>query len=556
LESGGSGLGARGSGLTDNGQFNPTDPTDPTDPIPETRQLSDPTDPIPNTLGSGFAAIIGNPPFQGGKRITGALGTSYRNYLVTHLAGNTRGNADLCAYFFLRASGTLQPGGMAGLIATNTLAQGDTREVGLDQLAAQGFSIPRAVPSRRWPGNAAVEVAHLWLRNGAWRSSHMLNDAPVTGITPFLSEPGTSVGNPHRLVANHLKSHIGSIVLGLGFTLTPEEAQALITKDPGNAVALRPYLNGEDLNSRPDQSPSRWVINFQDWPLEKAETYPDLMTIVRAKVKPQRDKVNRKVYREVWWQYAEKQKTLYATIAGMERVLIRPRVSNTHAPEFVPVGMVYSEATVIFAFDQYKYFALLQSIFHETWAREYTSTMKGDTRYSPSDAFENFPFPWKAGIGAGTTPNPEPRTPSPEPLDAIGERYHEHRKALMADRNEGLTKTYNRFHNPKEASEDIAELRRLHVEMDNAVAAAYGWADLELDHGFHETKQGLRYTISEAARRAVLDRLLALNHERYAEEEAAGLHDKKKGSGTGDRGSGKRGRKGKGEAPEGQERLF
>ena len=95
----------------------------------------------------------------------------------------------------------------------------------------------------------------------------------------------------------------------------------------------------------------------------------------------------------------------------------------------------------------------------------------------------------------------------------------------MRARNEGLTATYNRFHRPAEQSADIAELRRLHVALDHAVAAAYGWSDLDLAHGFHETRQGLRYTISEAARRTVLDRLLALNHQRYAEEVAAGLHD-------------------------------
>lgn len=69
-------------------------------------------------------------------------------------------------------------------------------------------------------------------------------------------------------------------------------------------------------------------------------------------------------------------------------------------------------------------------------------------------------------------------------------------------------------------------LRELHREMDEAVAQAYGWDDLDLEHGFHETKQGLRFTISEAARREVLGRLLKLNHERYAEEVAQGLHEK------------------------------
>ena len=98
--------------------------------------------------------------------------------------------------------------------------------------------------------------------------------------------------------------------------------------------------------------------------------------------------------------------------------------------------------------------------------------------------------------------------------------------------------TYNRFHNPDETSADIQKLRQLHVEMDNAVAAAYGWTDLDLGHGFHETKQGVRYTISEPARREVLARLLKLNHERYAEEVKQGLHEKKgkRGPGTVGRG--------------------
>ena len=97
------------------------------------------------------------------------------------------------------------------------------------------------------------------------------------------------------------------------------------------------------------------------------------------------------------------------------------------------------------------------------------------------------------------------------------------RHTLMQSLSIGLTEVYNRFHDPDETAEDIQKLRELHVEMDNAVAAAYGWTDLDLGHGFHETKQGLRFTISEPARREVLARLLKLNHERYAEEVSQGL---------------------------------
>ena len=99
----------------------------------------------------------------------------------------------------------------------------------------------------------------------------------------------------------------------------------------------------------------------------------------------------------------------------------------------------------------------------------------------------------------------------------------------MLVRQEGLTRIYNRFHDPDESAADIQKLRDLHVEMDQAVAAAYGWSDLALGHSFHETKQGPRFTLSESARREVLARLLKLNHERYAEEVAQGLHDKSKG---------------------------
>jgi len=455
----------------------------------------------------GFDAVVGNPPFQGGQKITGALGTNYRDYLVEHLANGKRGSADLCAYFFLRARELMQYGGGSGLLATNTIAQGDTREVGLDQLVKDGYTITRAVSSRKWPGTASLEVAHVWVRKGRWSGPILLDDALVAGITPFLTPPGSVEGNPYRLVANAGKSFQGSIVLGMGFVLTPEEAQALIERDPRNRDVLFPYLNGEDLNSRPDGSPSRWVINFHDWPLEQVETYPDCMRIVREKVKPERDKVTfSKSARDKWWQFERGRPELYTAIMGMERVLVRSQVANLHSMAWVPIGSVYDQRLVVFARCN---FAIMQSALHESWARQFSSTMRTDMSYTPTNCFETFPFP-----------------ESTNSLDTIGERYYTHRQSIMLSRQEGLTKTYNRFHNPDETDDDIVCLRELHVEMDRAVAAAYGWDDLDLGHGFHQTKQGLRYTISEAARREVLGRLLALNHERYAQEVALGLHEK------------------------------
>jgi hypothetical protein len=462
----------------------------------------------------GFDAFVGNPPFIGGQRLTGTLGIPYREYLVDQIGQGRRGSADLCAYFFLRANSLMLMDAQFGLLATNTIAQGDTREVGLDHLCNNGCVIPRAVPSRPWPGVASLEVAHVWVRRGHWKGPFHLDDNPTHGISPFLTPPGTVSGTPYRLKANEGKSFQGSIVLGMGFVLTPDEANSLIVKDARNKEVLFPYLNGEDLNSRPDQSPSRWVINFFDWPIERAMEYPDCFRIVEEKVKPERIKNNRKERREKWWQYAEKCPALYRAISRQEQVLVTAAVSPTTAFCLTLLPCVLAHKLIVFASSEISVFVCLQSTFHREWAYQYSSTLGGTTlNYSPSDCFETFVFP-----------------PSVISMASLGDRYHEHRQSVMLARQEGLTKTYNRFHNPDETSADIQKLRELHVEMDNAVAAAYGWADLNLDHGFHETKQGIRFTISEPARREVLQRLLKLNHERYAEEEEQGLHGKKNGS--------------------------
>ncbi len=506
--------------------------------------------PLPDTV-QGFNAIVSNPPFMGGKKITGVLDTPYRDYLVDYLANGTKGSADLCAYFFLRANQLIQADGHLGLVATNTIAQGDTREVGLDQIVKPpvmagkpielASTIYRGVPSRKWEGSASLEVAYAWIKKGQWQGGYLLDDKTVTGISPYLTIPGKAIGKPYQLAANQSKSFQGSVVLGMGFVLTPEEAQALIEKDPRNKDVLFPYLNGQDLNFNSDQSPSRWVINFHDWALDEehedpkkpkgrpyAVDYPDCLKIVEKNAKPQRDQVKKKVYREKWWQFAERCPGLYEAIARRDRVLVRARVSNTNSIAFVPKGLVMSEMIVVFNFDDYASFALLQAMAHTEWLTHNSSTLGAGTRYTPSDCFETFPFP-------ESTTN----------LETIGESYYNHRQAIMQTRQEGLTKTYNRFHDPAETSEDIIKLRQLHVEMDYAVAQAYGWDDLlpspklgrgaggegleGLNHDFHETKQGLRYTISEPIRREILDRLLQLNFDRYAEEEQRGLHDKKKG---------------------------
>jgi hypothetical protein len=286
--------------------------------------------------------------------------------------------------------------------------------------------------------------------------------------------------------------------------MEPEKAKRLIADNPRNQEVLFPYLNGEDLNSHPDLSPSRCVINFFDWPLNRetapegysgpvAADYPDCLAIVEEKVKPERSVNNDRRRREVWWQFTRPTIDLYSAISGLERVIVRARVSDTHAFAMCDSSQVFSEQIIVTALPSPGHFAVLQSEIHHWWYRPLASSLRTDIRYSPTDVLE--PFPWPDTVG---------------PLADLGVTYHELRSRIMLSQQEGLTKVYRRFHNPDETSADIQKLRQLHIEMDQAVAAAYGWTDLDLGHGFHQTKQGLRYTISEPARRDALGRLLKL----------------------------------------------
>ena len=150
----------------------------------------------------GFDAFVCNPPFMGGKKITGNLGTDYRDYLVEHLARGKRGNADLCAYFFLRAEGLLRDRRSVRISGhehdrSRRYPRGRPRSTDGRRLRH-----PRAVPSRKWPGTASLEVAHVWIRKGRWAAPFVLDDKPVLGSLRSLPSRVMVTGNPIGLAAN------------------------------------------------------------------------------------------------------------------------------------------------------------------------------------------------------------------------------------------------------------------------------------------------------------------------------------------------------------------
>jgi len=550
----------------------------------------------------GFDAFVGNPPFAGKNTVAAGNPEHYPDWLKQQHPGS-HGNSDLVAHFFRRAFSLLRKGGTLGLIATNSIAQGDTRSTGLAWIRKNGGVIYDATRRYKWPGQAAVVVSVLHIAKGAATAEVRLDGHPVERITAFLFHQGEDQ-DPKRLEANSAHAFVGSLVLGMGFTFdntdrkgiasSLEEMERLVAKDPRNREVIFPYIGGEEVNKSPTHAHHRFVINFRDWPLRRADIgpespgrqartfaththlegdiaaeephsfsaprksdigtawrdaskrqrtdwlrsgvvpldypgpvaadWPDLLDIVAERVKPQRERLPPKNNTNSsaamrWWRFLAWPKGLNNALESTDRAVVVSRVGQHGAFTFASSRKVLAETLIVFPFDTHSAFAALQSRPHEIWFRFFASTMKDDLRYTPSDVFETFPFPenWT----------------SRDDLEAPGRAYHEHRARLMVENDEGLTRTYNRFHDPEECAPDILRLRELHAEMDRAVLAAYGWADIPTECDFFplhpdepeadeaapsQKTRKCRYRWPDSVHDEVLSRLMDLNAARAAAE--------------------------------------
>jgi hypothetical protein len=236
-----------------------------------------------------------------------------------------------------------------------------------------------------------------------------------------------------------------------------------------------------------------------------AAEYQACFEIVRTLVKPEREKNARESRRERWWRFGETAPGLYRAISGLKRVIVMPVVSKVLLPVMCPADIVFSHSVVVIARSDYPTFGMLSSTIHRDWARRYSSTLESRPRYSPSDCFLTFPFPSDI-----------------QDLSPIGATLEKRRLSVMNSMNLGLTSVYNLIHDSNEHGSEVVELRSTHLNLDEAVCHAYGWTDVELNYGFHQTDEGIRWTICDAARDEILDRLLELNHQRHRQELAKG----------------------------------
>ncbi len=476
----------------------------------------------------GFDCIVGNPPFLGGIGISAALGEQYRDWLLNQYEG-ANGNADLSAYFFRRSASILRGRGTLGLVATKTIAQGDTRTTGLRWLLQRDFTIYSATTSTRWPGAASVAFCVIHLLAHAIPTVSKLDGKLVPGISSRLL-PATDEVDPQRLASNVGLALFGVTTHGAGFVVNEEEYAELVRSDASNAMALESYIGGSDVNTHPHQSSSRYVINFRDMTLEEAQRWPDLLKIVEERVRPERmrlrdDSAAARSRKARWWLFAGQAHGILEARKRMDRVLVTAQVTKHIAVSFQPSHRTFSKELCVFLYDSYAAFALLQSRLHEEWARLLTSSLGDTLRYSASDCFETLPFPLEWSTN--------------EALMAAGEAYDQYRTQLMNDTNQGITKTYNRFHDPNERDSRMQALRGLHAAIDQAALNAYGWADVQVRSDFYaeesssaaqdEPGVSYRYRWSDDVQAEVLARLLELNAERARAEARAGAAVGKKG---------------------------
>uniref|UniRef100_UPI0037CB39C0 DNA methyltransferase n=1 Tax=Salinibacterium sp. TaxID=1915057 RepID=UPI0037CB39C0 len=400
-------------------------------------------------------AIIGNPPFLGGGQLRGVLGDEYVTWLQKAFDTGIR---DLCTYWFRRSQDHLKVGQRAGLVGTNSISQNMGREASLDYVVQHGGVITDAVASQVWPGDAKVHVSIVnWVKQPVEAPARFeLDGDPVSGIRSDLREKLLSDWRPTALAANASRCFEGPSPKAKGLVIAESEATRLLLQTSSNQEVVRRYLTARDIAETPDQSPSRWVIDFGVRSLEISARYSGPMEVVRKDVKPERE--IQRTYMGHWWQFARGRGNMRIALLPLDRYVAVARHGKRVSLAWVDSATLASDATNVFAFDDDYSMGILMSRAHDAWAWAQSSTLKGDLRYTPTTVFATFPWPDLVTDAARAK------------VSAAASTLYARRSELCLEHNLGLTKLYNLMDDGA-----FTDLAALHRALDVAVAAAYGW---------------------------------------------------------------------------------
>jgi hypothetical protein len=478
----------------------------------------------------GFDAIVGNPPFLGGKQIATALAPPYAESLKA-LYSRSRGAADLAAFFFRRAFDLLVDGGAMGLLATNSIAETATRTVAMDPIVADGGTIYHAQTDFPWPGEAAVTLSQVSILKGRAPVQAHLDGVAVAHITSSLTT-GLNLTQARRL-KHGIRCTAGTFLFGRSFVLEPGDLDAARAANPGVCSYLRVFVNGDVLNGTPDADTGTRVVDFGELDRAQIEGCDDFLVRLVSAVRDERKNQTRQIHEHRHWLHWDKRTEFYAVARQHRRIIACTIVSRYLAFIFVDPAKLFTHGVQLFADDRPGLFAVLQSRPHEFWAGAASSSLGRTVRYSTTTSFDTFALPQVSELAG---------------LARAGEDYHAVRHGCMARRGAGTTLIYSLFHDPEVTDSDIIQLRELHEQMDRAVLDAYGWSDiptacdffLEYDDEEDEAagkpsrrKKPWRYRWPDDVRDEVLARLLDLNARRAEEERLTGAAAATKGKGKG-----------------------
>lgn len=494
-------------------------------PVP---QVKDGREVLPNPRQPAWPEadfIVGNPPFIGGKDVRANLGDLYAEALwAAHKEMND--SADFVMYWWDRAARLLTAKGSRlvrfGFVTTNSITQVFQRRVIERHLSGSNpLYLHFAIADHPWTKatkdaaavRIAMTVAARSTGDGTLQTvvaeAGLDTDAPQITvestrgrINPDLSV-GVDVASSCPLRANEGLAYRGVQVIGAGFIVTPAQAEHLgLGRRPGLERHIRPYRNGRDLTARPR---GVMVIDLLGLTAEEVRTqFPEVYQHLLATVKPERDSNNRASYRELWWVHGEPRKDLRPALEGLPRYIVTVETTKHRVFQFESGEVLPDNRLVVVAASAPVALGILSSRVHVTWTIHAGGTLEDRPVYTKSRCFDPFPFP----------------DASPEQQAAIGalaEELDATRKAVLAEEADlTLTGLYNLLEavrgpgglaalsaedQDKVARGRVLILDELHRRIDAAVADAYGWP----------------HDLSD---QDILARLVALNAERRAEEEA------------------------------------
>jgi len=398
-------------------------------------------------------AIIGNPPFLGGKHIRIVLGDEYVDR-VFQAFPEVKDSVDFCSYWFRLAHNHIGDKGRAGLVGTNSVSQGKSRAAALDYITQNGGYIHEAVSTQPWSGEAKVHVSLVnWSKQIP--KIFYLDNQQVVRINSSLCS-SVDVSKAAKLKANSNKCFQGVTPRGKGFIVSDTQAKEWLKNNYNNQKILKLFSDASSLTGSVHGIPKRWIIDFDEMSIEEASSYVLPFEYVKTEVKSQRDKTQEVEAIKYWWKFWRSRPKMRASITSLTCYFNIPRHSKWFI--FIPAkpNWLPGDSTTVVASDDLYILGILTSNVHRLWVKAQSSTLKGDTRYTHKTCFETFPFP---------------QNPSSKLIEQIREttqHLHQYRTEQMEAKQWGITQLYNKFYN-----EPSSQLFQIHAKLDKLVMQAY-----------------------------------------------------------------------------------